>query len=162
MNQLLDVVIPRRHRHLLILVLNPDKKVPVLIQVPDLPLTASLRHDIIDIDGPLAITILDLQVPIDSVVLLHCFFIVNEHAEASESVGVAKGARADSIVVYVLKIVDGGAGGARLSLVFVFDIESHICYELVFALLWSKRGSLNGSLLIHNLWHNNNAVLQNK
>lgn len=155
-------MIPRGHGNLFILVLNPNKKVSVILQVPNFSLTTSLRYDIIDINRSLAITILNLQIAIYGVTFLHRLLIVNENAKASESVGVPEVTSADSIVVYVLKVKDGGSWAAWLSLILVFNIQSDICNKLILALLRSKCCCLNSSLLIRDLRHNDYAILQNK
>jgi len=80
--QLPDLMIPRRHRDLLLLILNSDKEILVVSQVPDLPLTAPLRNDLHQINRPLAVVVNHLKVVVDVVAFVERENVVNEYAEA--------------------------------------------------------------------------------
>jgi hypothetical protein len=65
----MDLVVPRLHGDLLLLIFDSDEEILVIWQIPYLSLTASLRDHFHQINWPLAIVVNHLQVVVDIVAL---------------------------------------------------------------------------------------------
>ena len=132
--QLLDLVVPRRHRDLLVLVLNPHKEILVIRQVPDPALAAPLGSGFHEIYKALTVIVDHLNIVVDAVTLLERQDVVDIDGQSLEFIRVAKHPLAYFVVINVLEIVDGSPRTTRESLICILNIKTHVCYELILAL----------------------------